>query len=279
MHTLRRDLCPAPGSDASPHTPIVPFRPRGQMSPLVFIHIPKTSGSSCNKLLADLFGPINFIGHAEYRLPAILSGRAAPVRVDGVSAHVPLCRWSLYKGSDAYARVTVLRDPWDRLVSHINWCARFLHGKPPPNGKTAGALTRVVGVLGQTDFDRRDSLRRLMTAVRQESQYFNAFDNMQVRMLMTGPPRVAYRREIGAAETAMALANLRGFALVGICEDQGAFRQRLLALLKVAAPPAEPLRENVGGLQILSPRNALAREVLAPWVALDQVLYDAARKL
>lgn len=247
------------------------------MRPALFLHIPKTSGSSCNRLLREVYGAANFIDHAEYRLPAILSGRMPPLRVDGVSAHVPLCRWSLYRGSDAYARVTVLRDPWSRLVSHINWHARFLQGKPLPRGATAGALARVVAVLGQTDFDSRSDLLRLLRAVRQESRDFNAFDNLQVRMLMTGPPRVAYRPQIGAAEVAMALTNLRGFALVGFCEHQAMFRQRMLTLLGADAAGGAPVRENVGSLEILSPGNVLARQVLAPWVALDQALYEGAR--
>jgi hypothetical protein len=278
MQTLRHDLRPAPGPDAPAIAAVVPFRPRGRMAPLVLLHIPKTSGSSCNRLLADLYGADNFIDHAEYRLPGILSGRTPPMRVDGISAHVPLCRWALYRGSDAYARVTVLRDPWARLVSHINWHARFLQGKPLPQGGTSGAVARVVGALARTDFESRESLLRFIEAVRQESRDFNAFDNMQVRMLMTGPPRITFRPEIGAGEVAMALANLRGFALVGFCEDQAAFRDKLWALLDVPVRPADPVRENVGSLRWLSPHNVLAREVLAPWVALDQQLYDAARR-
>lgn len=277
MQTLRHVPQPEPGPDAPLSIPVAPFRPRGRMAPLVFLHIPKTSGSSCNRLLADLYGADNFIGHAEYRLPGILAGKVAPVRVDGLSAHVPLCRWSLYRGSDAYARVTVLRDPWARLVSHINWHGRFLAGKALPMGRTAGAVWRVVKALQGTDFDSRKSINAFMAAVRAESCDFNAFDNMQVRMLMTGPPRVTYRPAIGTAEVAMAVENLRGFALVGFCEDQAAFRARLMALLDRPAPEAGPVRENVGNLRLLSPDNALAREVLAPWVALDQQLYDAAR--
>lgn len=244
------------------------------MRAVLFLHIPKTSGSSCNRLMLQAYGADNFIGHAEYRLPAILSRRAAPIRVDGLSAHVPLCRWSLYRGADAYACITVLRDPWARLVSHINWYARFLDGRPMPVGCTASAVRRVVQALGQTDFDSRESLRCLMAQVAQERQEVSAFDNMQVRMLMTGPPGIAARRQIGGPELAMALANLRSFALVGFCEDQAGFRAGLRDLLGLTALPEEPVHENAGRVRLLSPDNALAREVLEPWVVLDQSLYE-----
>ena len=268
-----------PGQERRPAVRVAPFVPRGIMRPLVLLHIPKTSGSSCNRLFAEVYGPDNFIPHAEYRLPVILSRRGPPQQSDGLSAHVPLCRWSLYAGSAAYGRVTMLRDPWARLVSHINWVGRFLGGHPMPRGETAGALARVVAALGRTDFDDRDSLLAFMACVRQEAEGFNSFDNLQTRMLYPGHPRATYRAQIGEREVEMAVTSLRDFALVGFCEDQQRFRDRLLALLGLPARPADPVRENVGSLRLLSPDNALAREVFAPWVALDHQVYDAARAL
>lgn len=77
----------------------------------------------------------------------------------------------------------------------------------------------------------------------------------------------------------MAVTSLRDFALVGFCEDQATFRDGFLSLLDVHACPAGQVRENMGSLRLLSQDNALAREVFAPWVALDQQVYDAARSL
>lgn len=269
---------------ASPAAPLplqrmVPFAPQGRLRPLIFLHIPKTSGSSCNRLLADLYGDDNFIAHAEYRLPRLLSRRAPTQLADGLSAHMPLCRWSLYAGSAAYDRMTMLRDPWARLVSQINWIGRFLQGRPMPRGATADALSRVVSVLGRTDFDSRASMLSFIAAVREEADAFNSFDNLQTRMLYLGHPRATYRPQIGADEVAMAIASVREFALVGFCEDQPTFRDRLVRFLGVSAPSADPVRENVGSVRLLSQDNSLAREVLAPWVVLDQQLYDAAWQL
>lgn len=279
MAETAQTLVADPGPALTPLPRVVPFVPRGLKRPLVFLHIPKTSGSSCNRLLADLYGADNFIAHAEYRLPRLLSRRAPSQVADGISAHVPLCRWSLYAGSGAYGRVTMLRDPWPRLVSHINWLARFLQGHRFPKGETSLTLRRVVEALGQTDFDSRDSLLRFMAVVRREVDGFNAFDNLQVRMTILGHPRATYRPVIGGAEVAQAIANISAFDLVGVCEDQDTFRDRLVTLVESAEAPAEPPRENVGKLRLLSVDNGLAREMFAPWVALDQQLYDAARQL
>jgi hypothetical protein len=257
-----------------PFGPPVPFAPQGDLAPLFFLHIPKTSGSSVNRLLQMVYGEGNLISHAEYLLPKLLD-RTEPTRqVDCVSAHFPLCRWALYAGSDAYARATILRDPWQRLVSHVNWTNRFNHGEAlPTSGRGHAATRRVVEALAGTDFQRRDSLQQLFDLVQAEPDFI-LFDNLQVRMLTTGHPKSDLLRP-DASSLRRALRNLRKFAVWGICEDQTAFQARLLAAIGSNAAP-EPFRENVGLPLALTPDNDLARQIFAPWIELDQVLYNGA---
>ena len=257
-----------------PSGPPVPFQPRGDLAPLFFLHIPKTSGSSVNRLLEIVYGTGNLISHAEYLLPKLLDRTEPTQRLDCVSAHVPLCRWSLYSGSDAYARATMLRDPWERLVSHVNWTNRFNAGEPlPASDSGAGAMQRVVTGLAETDFQSGDSLQRLFDLVQAEPEFIH-FDNLQVRMLTTGNPRSDMARP-DPTTLRRAQGNLRKFAFWGICEDQMAFQARLLAATGSTAMP-RPIHENVGRPLALTADNALARKVFAPWIDLDQALYDGA---
>jgi hypothetical protein len=241
-----------------------------------FLHIPKTSGTSVNAFLARLFGADNFVDHAEYRLPALLRHRQPTLEVDCVSAHVPLCRWAGLRGTDAYARATILRDPWARLVSHVNWVDRFNHGEPLPVGATAPAIRRVVAQMAQTDYESELSLRALMAVVAAEPE-FTAFDNMQVRMLLTGDHRAVFRR-LTPADVDVALRALDGFAVVGLCEAQERFQRDLLAATGLDAA-VQPQHANVGRITALAPGNAVARQVLAPWMALDQEVYDIVREV
>ena len=254
-----------------------PFAPSGAAPALFFMHIPKTSGSSTNRLLTGLYGTENVIIHAESVLPDLLARNRETLRVDGVSGHVPLCRWALYRGTGLYARATLLRDPWTRLVSHINWVNRFRLGEPLPTGKTGPATERVSAALADTDFSDRAALRRFFELVRAQED-FNAFDNMQVRMLVTGHHRATYKRlKKGDAEAA--IDNLSAFAVVGFCEDQDRFRTDLESFVGQTFAEAEAPRENVTTTMALTPDNGLARKVFAPWIEMDQALYDAARAL
>lgn len=266
----------APSDGGKPAAPrATPFTPKGDRPPLFFLHIPKTSGSSINAFLSSLYGAQNFIRHAEYRLPKLVSGGEPTLAVDAVSAHVPLCRWRLLPGTDAYARVTILRDPWARLVSHINWVDRFNHGEPLPGGVTAPAVARVVATMAETDFEDESSLLHLMQVVAEEP-HFTAFDNMQVRMLLTvGGPRATFRT-LQPTDAQEALQELAQFAVVGICEDQSRFQSALMDMLDIQAV-VTPLHENPGQKLAIQRDNAVARAVLAPWYALDQELYDGVR--
>ncbi|MGQ0565922.1 MAG: hypothetical protein ACT4OK_12745 [Gemmobacter sp.] len=252
----------------------IPFVPRGDRTPLFFLHIPKTSGSSVNRLLADVYGSGNLIEHAEYTVPKLLDGSLPTMAVDCVSAHFPLCHWALYRETDAYARATILRDPWQRLVSHVNWTNRFNNGEPlPTSGRGAAATRAVVEVLARTDFQRRDHIQALFDVVQAEPDFI-LFDNLQVRMLVTGNPQSSLQvPDEGSLRNAR--SNLKQFAVWGICEDQAGFQQRLLNAVGSDVQPV-PIHENAGQPLALTPDNDIAREVFAPWIGLDQSLYDRA---
>lgn len=265
----------APAPPAAAPRP-VPFAPRGRVAPLFFLHIPKTSGSSINAFLQGLYGEDNFLNHVEYRLPLVMRGEIPTMVLDGVSGHVPLCRWSLYRGSDAYARATVLRDPWARLVSHINWVNRYNIDKPlpPPDSPRAQADHAVAAILRGADLSSATGLRAFRDAVSAVPD-FVAFDNLQVRLLLTGSVQ-AESRVLRPGDVEIAAQNLAGFAVVGFCEDQARFQRDLRALLGLPGAPT-PIHENEGRAGLLSPANTLAREILGPWHALDQALYDGVR--
>ncbi|WP_147125223.1 hypothetical protein [Shimia ponticola] len=253
------------------------FSPQPGQSPLFFLHIPKTAGSSTNAFLRQVFGVQAVQDHVENLLPDLSARRLPPLTVPCVSGHVPLWAWTLYRGTDVFDRATMLRRPWDRLVSHVNWVARYANGRERlPPGAGGQALARVAELVVETDFEDVRSLRTFMNAVKRE-RHFSSFDNYQVRMLRSGRMD-AMEKRLEQADLSVAERELSGFACVGLCEDQAAFQRAVMARCGMADAP-KPVHRNPGQVRVLSRGNTLAREVFAPWLEYDMALYGFVRGL
>ncbi len=261
------------GKPASSGRP-VPFAPKGDALPVFFLHIPRTSGGTVMRYMARLWGDQAVVERAEALLPTLLSRRAETQVADVVAGHVPLVRWEFFTGSAAYRRVTVLRDPWARLVSQINWIGRFHDGEPFPDGPETASLKTMAAAVARTDFASRGSLDRL---VRLWSPVEGGFDNLQVRMLLTGS-MASMVKLLTPRDVDRAVQNLESFSVVGFCEDQAALQRKLGGLAGIKAGPIVAF-ENAGKPSVLSVRNEMAREVLEPWYILDAELYQRAKSI
>ena len=256
--------------------PVMFCPPRGQR-PLFFLHIPKTAGSSTNAFLRRIFGPDQVRDHIENLLPRLSDQTLPPLRARCLSGHVPLWAWSLYRGTDVFDRVTMLRDPWERLVSHINWVARYADGAQKlPLGVGGQALGRIAQLAVQTDFGKAGPLRAFINAVKREA-HFSSFDNYQVRMLRTGRMD-AMEKRMEPADLDVAEEELAQFLTFGFCEQQAKFQSDVSAAYGLVDAP-QSLHRNAGTERLLSRENTLAREVFAPWIEYDMALYGYARGL
>lgn len=249
---------------------IVPFTPAGKLAPLFHLHIPRCGGASLIRFLGQVYGPDAVVTGAQDQAGCILAGRRDPVRSDCISGSIPLMRWDLLRDNAAYARVTVLRDPWARLVSHINRLIA-LGAEAGPDG----SLTQLLAVeLAGADFTTRAGLEKLR---RRLPSGEGSLDNLQTRMLLTGTMS-AMVKPLLARDVDRAVQELERFAVIGFCEDQLATQRAILTHTGSTVRPM-PEFEGAGKGGLLSPRNELAREVLAPWIAFDQDLYRRARAL
>lgn len=257
--------------NAVAHGRRVPFLPDGKATPVFFLHIPRTSGASLISFLRKLYGADGVVEGAEHLVSDVLSGRRDPVRTDCLTGAVPLMRWEMYRDADQFKRVTILRDPWARLVSHINRLAVLGPESAGPEGSFARLMAAEVA---EADFTSRAGLERLRRRM-QPSE--GGFDNLQTRMLLTGSMSSLVKPLTGR-DVARAVSNLAGFGLVGFCEDQVGLQRGLMRLTGKDSNPAG-LFEGTGKAAVLSPRNDLAREVLEPWFAHDQELLAAAKTM
>lgn len=250
---------------------LVPFAPKGQTAPLFFLHIPRTSGGSLVAFLRRLLGEDGVVDGVEEKASTILAGRMPPLAADCLAGAVPLMRWQMYRGAEAYRKITILRDPWARLVSHINRLAQLA---ADPSVELPPAVRALAAEVAEADFTSRVGLERLR---RRLQPMEGGIDNLQTRMLLTGTMS-ALVKALTPRDVDRALANLSEFALVGFCEDQVGLQRGVLRLTGHGAGPVG-LFEAGGKPVVLSPRNDLARDVLEPLFLQDQDLYQRARTM
>ncbi|SEL72388.1 hypothetical protein SAMN05444413_11487 [Roseivivax marinus] len=254
------------------HGPV--FERVGDHPPLFFLHIPKTSGSAQNAVIQSIWGEAALV-HAESWFNEIRFGRRALIHADAVSGHIAFSDWLASGLNKTYPAATVLRDPWERLVSHLNWMDRFNHGiDPGTRDRLPARHIRVVDALAEVEIDDAKSVARMRDRLT-EAGDIQLFDNLQVRM--TVPVRLERRHAVSEAHVSEALESLRGFAFVASAREQAAVAAWLAnhaGANQVPVPrdtpvnPARSSRVRVG--------NAQAREALRTWWMHDHDLVQAA---
>jgi hypothetical protein len=125
-------------------------------APLIFLHIPKTAGTTFNSILRDVYGA----GFLRIKPRHWQKTRRIPADVRVITGHMP---WGVHKRWDVAANyVTFLRDPVERIIS-LWW-----HAKKHTNHK------------------RHSLARRLTVGEFAQSRAFADLDNGMVRWLAGG---------------------------------------------------------------------------------------------
>jgi hypothetical protein len=206
--------------------PVGPGASASAASLLVFIHIPKTAGTTLGKLLrlhyGDAFGRVNTSGawSAEELRDRVRAASAKPgVRV--LQGHIPFGMQAVLPDDAQY--VTVLRDPVERVLSQyhhlVTRTGKWTHAHLPPPSPELD-LSECIG----------------------PCSYIS--DNLQTRMLCGMGSRIEPLPE-GALEQAK--RNLRHrFAWVGTTERFDEFLGLLNGLLGVPAVASDPARVSIG---------------------------------
>lgn len=248
---------------------LVPFVPLRRKPALALLAIPRCGAGSVARFLEGIYGPEDVLRDAGERAEDIFARKVPPVAADCLVVALPLVRWLHFAGATDYQRTTILRNPWARLVSHINHLAELGPDGAGAPGSSRRALAEEVA---RADFASRAGVERFFNRLRLIDV---AFDNIQVRMLLTGTMS-AMVKQVTHRDVDVALAELERFVVVGFCEEQMEM-QRALVRVTGAKVKVGAVFEGAGKGAVLSVRNSVAREVLAPLYELDQALYVRAR--
>jgi hypothetical protein len=151
---------------------------------IFFLHIPKAAGTSINEMFALHYPKDRVKFHVEGDRENNYQNIDVS-RLDMFSGHVRLFEVMKYLPVDDFLRVTLVREPFQQLISHINW-VRFIsedtqcdfYKNHPENIKEFSLNLRKV------DFEDLNQVEQFFNSLSNIGQ--NLFNNCQTRYLFNG---------------------------------------------------------------------------------------------
>ena len=232
-----------------------------------FMHIPKTAGTTLNVALLDRFHGHRTATHIE----STSWGRdhEAARSYDFVSGHVRIAQLSQRIDLSDYLRITLLREPFAQLASHLAWVRSVADDHESDFYKAHGLhIQSVARRLRTIDFSSPRELELFVESM--TSAELELFDNCQTRYFLT--ERLEGR--ITTSELESATETLATIDLAGVVERYDDFLARLCRRLDW-----DPIR-NAPRLNVSTERYGLdvhdvaTRTILGSLVGFDRQMYE-----
>lgn len=236
-------------------------------SKLLFMHIPKAAGSSVNNFFSNHYANNQYAVHIESNK----KWQTAPAdlkKLDFLSGHVNLPTLSKKLNLDDYFKVTVVREPFAQLRSHLAWIKRLsMPGEEQRLKNHTTVIQEFAIKLGKIDFSNLDALENLVNSL--QGIELQLVDNCQIRYFIAVPPGQTVN-EVHAREAIKASAL---FDKIGTTESIEQFFKEVATKMswpQKAQLPRENVAQDYYGLDVT---NQETRNILAPLVQHDNSLY------
>lgn len=240
---------------------------------ILFMHIPKSAGTTFNSFARSLFPEQQVISHIEsFRVEEYQQLQS---RYRFISGHVTV--GIIKKGFklDGVRLYSVVREPYFQLHSHLNWLMK-------------------VAMEGDSFFHQHNAFFRELSEkyrgyefgdLKQLEHFVNSlapaecriFDNCQCRhFLDDNPDRVTESDLVQAKE------NVELFELIGLTEQYDSFESAFVNRNRIARKPPSRKKKNLNKspLQpLFDPKDPTVRDILRPLVKFDADLYDHIKKI
>jgi hypothetical protein len=240
-------------------------------SKLLFMHIAKAAGSTVNSFLASHYPQDQYAVHIESNK----KWQSSPddlKKLHFLSGHVSLYTLAKKLNLEDYYKVTVIRDPYAQLCSHLSWIRRLSDkGEAQRFEQHPLYIQNFATKLANVDFTETEALKDLMESL--EDIELRLIDNCQVRYFTWVPAG----EKVGDKQRGEAIKASKIFNKIGITEDISSFLKAIAD--KMAWPePDDFIRENVTqNFYGLDTSRVDIRTVLEPFVRHDLALYDHVR--
>jgi hypothetical protein len=198
------------------------FRLLSSKPSIIFMHIPKTAGTSFNLLAQSLLSRDGFVAHAE-----LINSTQIPLLQKTnhfISGHIRIGLIKNYFSLDKAALYTIIREPYAHLNSHMNWLIATYAASGDTYFKYNNPIIHDIGRdLSRYNFNNIENLHHF---VRDISGLHSAFfDNMQTRYFLDSEIKRVNREHLEEAKE-----NAKLFTLVGLTEDYADFVQKFMKI-------------------------------------------------
>jgi len=237
-------------------------------SKIFFLHIPKTAGSSVNEMLALGFEKEKVRFHIENdRIEQYRNIDTA--QLDMFSGHISLAEVNRYLSLEDFLKVTIVRDPFQQLISHINW-VKFISENPespffinhPENIKEFSLMLR------ELDFSDLSAVE----------VFFNNLPNIGISLFCNSQTRYLCKENVPLViterDSQKAISGLPFFDIIGTVEKIDNFINEIYSRMNWEISN-EMVKTNVLDNKYCLDQNSCdLKEILFPLYCADQVVYN-----
>jgi len=179
-----------------------------------------------------------------------------------------------------YNLISIFRDPYRRLASHIRYMDRYNQPEYETQFNHLGdELKIVVKSIEKVDFERPDDLEALFASLPAWGRA--AFENCQTRFLVCDLASVVASPYGDLPEGAfdLALERLEALDVIGISEALDTTIEQLAVRLGTPFAPRAPVLNTASSHRKLNHNDPHIREVMRPLLGVDELLYTRAKAL